>query len=264
MKQLIRNGLIGFFAYSGIAAIYRQRQRQSGPLVRVLCFHDVQDSGWLAAVLTQIKLESHIISPHEFHSKNFAADKINVLLTFDDGYQSWVDVVLPELAKHDIQALFFINSGLLEVAGTAAAAVYVRDNLLLSERTPLTWDGAKQLAAAGHTIGGHTTNHVNVATLTAPESEIEIVADKQTIESKLGIIITDFAYPFGTPKHFTPTTGASVLAAGYSYQYSAVSAFVKVGTPVIPRTLIDESLTLSQIRTWLSGSYDVFTRCKGW
>ncbi|MEL6803987.1 MAG: polysaccharide deacetylase family protein [Bacteroidota bacterium] len=134
MKTKLRDVLIWFFFYSGLVFLYRQWKRRQGPLVRVVCLHDVPDREWFESFMQLLTTRYHLLSPQQFEEGSFHAEKINILLTFDDGYQSWVDVVLPTLDSYKVRAIFFINSGLLDVHESPVdQAAYVSERVSLGE-----------------------------------------------------------------------------------------------------------------------------------
>jgi peptidoglycan/xylan/chitin deacetylase (PgdA/CDA1 family) len=51
------------------------------------------------------------VSLDDFFSGRLSAEKINVVITFDDGYKSWVTNVLPALKELELPATFFVSSG---------------------------------------------------------------------------------------------------------------------------------------------------------
>lgn len=249
------------YTVSGLTYWYRQRKRRKGPLVRVLCFHDVADRAWFEQIIMLCVQRYHVLSPDQFHARDFHQDKINLLLTFDDGYQSWVDTVLPVLHAQQIRGLFFINSGLLEAAVTGVSDQYMSDRLYLTPKLPLTWSTAKTLLAAGHTIGGHTVQHQSLGQITEAEIRREVHDDKQTIEDTLAIKISDFAYPYGTAADMSITAQAIIQAAPYRYQYSGCTDFVlpdRHFSSVIPRTLLERNQPVWSVRQWIEGGYDMF------
>ncbi len=260
MKHHIRDIIIFLLSILGVATLYRLSMRSRGPLVRVMCFHDVEDAGWFRSVIELFVSEFHVITPEEFNSNTFESKKINILITFDDGYQSWIDNCLPALADYDIKALFFINSGLLDAAfNEIDSSAYYKERVLITPKKPLTWEGAQQLLAQGHSIGGHTVHHVNLASLTDEEATIEIGEDKERHEEMLKTELNDFAYPFGTRKHFKEQTIEIAKKLGYCRQYSAITGFVdQVATEPIPRTLIEKDQAIPAIRRWINGGDEIF------
>ncbi len=264
LKHKIRDGLIFLISVSGLSFVYRRHIRHKGPLVRILCFHDVPEREWFESVMVTLKQKYHLITPAEFHEKKFHSEKINILLTFDDGYQSWVDVVMPVLEKHNIKALFFICSGLLDVYGTETQKDFVKKRLLLKPRKTLSWEGAQKLVSAGHTIGGHTVSHHNLAKLSKKHPErvwSEIKDNKVTLEHKLKTKVMDFAYPFGRKEHFNEVVTQQVQQAGYSHIYLAETGFVDASTN-INRTLVEKNQSPKSIQRWIDGAYDIFCLSK--
>lgn len=264
MKHHIRDILILLISYLGLAFLYRWYISRRGPLVRILCFHDVPDAAWFEEIVAMLVREYVVITPAAFHTQKFVPEKINILFTFDDGYQSWVDVCLPVMERYGVKGIFFINSGLLDCADDAQTiAAYMHERLLLGTvRQPLTWDGARALVAIGHTIGGHTYSHQRLPILTLVEAEIEIQKDKQLLESKLDIVLRDFAYPYGRVNDFTNKVTEVVKVSGYTFIYTAVSAFSN-GTPInVGRTLIEKQQSFHSLRCWLGGSYDIISAIK--
>jgi peptidoglycan/xylan/chitin deacetylase (PgdA/CDA1 family) len=261
MKHKVRDALILFFHFSGASYLYRSIVRRNSPLVRVLVFHDVADSQWFKDVLYMLTKRYHLLTPEAFHARDFHKEKINILLTFDDGYASWTEVCAPILATYKTKGLFFINSGLLNGKDDAASAMFVRNNLHLKKpHRRLTWEGARFLVSLGHTIGGHTLNHSNVATLTKKACMQEIVADKKEIESQLCVSLTDFAYPFGRKKHRSNEAATIAYEAGYTHLFAADPSFyTKTQKQDIPRMCIEREQSSKSLIFWIEGAYDIFT-----
>ncbi len=261
MKHNIRDSIIFLIDALGISALYRMYQHRQGPLVRVIVFHDVADASWFGEVIAHCVQNYNVLTPADFQAQKFDSTRINILLTFDDGYQSWVDVCAPVLKKHNLKALFFINSGLLDIAfDSTKVTTYMRERLFLSPKAPLTWDGAKILQSHGHTIGGHSVGHYNLAILGQSELEREIIDDKKRIEEQLGITLTDFAYPFGQKIHRTDNILELLTKVGYTSVYTALSGFVpsKHGVAEIPRMCIEKNQPIASVQYWIEGSYDIF------
>ena len=72
-----------------------------------------------------------------------AEGPVVVSLTFDDGLLNQYQLA-PLLAAQGVPATFYVNSGEINTGGT------------------MSWDQTRELAAAGHEIGGHTLNHQRI------------------------------------------------------------------------------------------------------
>ena len=58
---------------------------------------------WFNDVVSMLVENFNVITPEQFRNREFDREKINVLLTFDDGYKSWVTTVLPILEENKIR-----------------------------------------------------------------------------------------------------------------------------------------------------------------
>lgn len=100
---------------------FRQKLNGRKGEVQVLCFHGVckDDQAYINArflkeshcntLLKDLKKHFNIISLEELIQNDLNPDKLNVLLTFDDGYKNNQDLLLPILHSLDIPATIFVN-----------------------------------------------------------------------------------------------------------------------------------------------------------
>ena len=264
MKHFIRDGIIFCIDTLAMSVLYRKQVKKISPLVRVVVFHDVADGVWFERVIEMLSKKFHFITPLQFETQAFNTEKINILITFDDGYQSWVDVCLPVLSKHNLKGLFFINSGLLEsTQDNRKVATFMKERLYITPKKSLTWEGAQQLLKEGHTIGGHTISHPNLAVLDEASIESEVLEDKKRIEAKLGVQLAHFAYPFGTHKHWNKNVLRFVIKAGYTFVYTTKAGFVeKSSQQCIPRICLEKNQSTSSVARWINGGYDLFSSFK--
>jgi peptidoglycan/xylan/chitin deacetylase (PgdA/CDA1 family) len=234
--------------------------RKNGPLVRVVAFHDIPNREWFETLIERLLDEYTFITPEQFHKKEFNTGQINILCTFDDGYQSWIDTVLPVFKKYHLKGLFFVNSGLIDSPNTDA---YMQEQLRITPKPALTWSGVKTLLEHGHSIGGHSKTHLDLATLNGDILQKEIEDDKKRIEENIDEKIIDFAYPFGRRYHYSTEVTAAVTSIGYTYAYTAESNFASVETLLtVPRTLIEKEQSKESVVRWINGGYDLFSRLK--
>jgi len=118
-----------------------------------------------------------------------------MILSFDDGWESQFTYALPILEKYKYPATFFVFTNAIGRKGF------------------LGWDELQQLLAAGMTIGDHSRSHpylTKIASTAALWNEID--GSKQLLETRLGVAINEFAYPFGM---YNPAIVALVEKAGY-------------------------------------------------
>lgn len=260
MKRIIRNACIVLAHITGISWVFRVRLRTQGPLVRVIVFHDVLDTEWFAHSIATLCTRYHVLTPADFLAVKFDTTRINVLITFDDGYASWVETCLPILEKNKVKALFFVNSGLLDVESEEEKTTYVRERLLLSKsHRTLTWDGARALTRAGHTVGGHTRSHTRLSELPVAMQEAEIKDDKARLTEVLDSEVATFAYPFGSHGDYTEDTMRLTREVGYTHAFTTNGTFADVRNPhALSRLCIEDNLSPRALSWWVEGGYDIY------
>ncbi len=264
LKKNIRDITVWKISVFGMTWLYRYLIRKRGPLVRIVVFHDVPDAVWFESMVETLAKKYTLISPSDFYAGALDAARINVLVTFDDGYASWVDVAAPILKKYACTALFFVSSGLLQGAHDAhMTETFMRTHLRISPKLPLSWEGARTLLREGHSLGGHAATHADLTRSTRDERVFEIANDKVAIEVASGQMLTDFAYPFGTVHHVNREVAEDVVRAGYHRAYTAISRFAyPPHTLYIPRMCIENATTPKQLARWVEGAYDLFDMMK--
>ena len=89
-----------------------------------------------------------------------------------------------------------------------------------AERIFLSWGQAREMQAAGMSIGGHTHTHPILATLHEAQQRTEIESSKQILERELGQRVEAMAYPVGGPADFDAATVRAASACGYRAAFS--------------------------------------------
>jgi peptidoglycan/xylan/chitin deacetylase (PgdA/CDA1 family) len=118
----------------------------------------------------------------------------SVVLTFDDGKEDALRLVLPALQKRRMGGTFFVITGAVGQPGY------------------LTWDGVRALAAAGMEIGSHTVTHPRLAELAADRVDAELRQSRAELEKQLKRPIEALAYPYNSVRARIQRAAA---AAGY-------------------------------------------------
>jgi peptidoglycan/xylan/chitin deacetylase (PgdA/CDA1 family) len=129
-----------------------------------------------------------------------AVGPVVVSLTFDDGLNSQYQLA-PTLERHGVRGTFYVNTNALDTGGD-------------EERFgTMSWNRVRQLAAAGHEIGGHTLDHRSIIgdTLTLAEKRAQVCDDRARLVDN-GLNPRSFAYPEG---HYDETAIQVVSECGY-------------------------------------------------
>lgn len=124
-----------------------------------------------------------------------------VVLTFDDGYDTFYQHAWPILQEFNQTATVFVISGLVGNPGY------------------MNWDQIKFLSLQGIEIGGHTLTHPLLPDMSAPSAQKEIEQDKTNIEAQLGQAISSFCYPTG---RYNGQIQRMLVEAGYEHAVTMV------------------------------------------
>jgi peptidoglycan/xylan/chitin deacetylase (PgdA/CDA1 family) len=114
-----------------------------------------------------------------------------VLITFDDGYRSILDVALPALRDHGFFATVFVVTGLLGESNKWDA-----DEI---QEPLLSVDEVRRAQADGHDVQSHTRTHPDLNALSTEDALVELRASRLDLERILGTPIRVVAYPWGNP-----------------------------------------------------------------
>jgi peptidoglycan/xylan/chitin deacetylase (PgdA/CDA1 family) len=131
----------------------------------------------------------------------------SVVLTFDDGYRSFLQYAYPILKKHGFTATLFVYT---DYVGSSANA--------------LGWDDLRRLADDGFTIGAHSKSHNDLRrrpgeTLEAftQRMQAELAQPLQVFRGRLGREPRVLAYPYGA---YDEDVTRKVQDVGYAAAFS--------------------------------------------
>jgi len=239
------------------------------PSVRIVAFHDIppgSEEGF-AVKMKFLKTEANVISLADYLHSKLSARRLNVVLTFDDGYKSWIRTAAPVLRELQLPAVFFVSSGFVGLS-EADEQMFVQSNLKIASKT--TGSMSKQdlqfLGNSGFDIGGHTQNHVNLGCVRTPtEAMREIADDKNQLEAIVGKEVKYFAYPFGACRN--PSVDLENVLARAGFRASVTTEGGQNG-PGQPRHFLNRELTHAALPTAVFaarafGAYDGVKTVRG-
>lgn len=143
----------------------------------------IKNNGW--AVLSIEQFLSAINNPNEFPAKS-------ILLTFDDGYQSNLEIAVPILNKYNYPAVMFVPT-----AYVGGYNSYDADIFYEPKENICTWEELMEIEQAGISVQSHGINHPHYSEISNHEIENEIKVSKQDLEGQLHKKIKAFAFPYG-------------------------------------------------------------------
>jgi peptidoglycan/xylan/chitin deacetylase (PgdA/CDA1 family) len=204
MKQLLKSILFISLEIFLINKLFRYLNRGK---VKVLLYHNIvrseQKTLFSNAITEKIfakqikKLQKNYniisLSQHgQWH--NISKEKVNVLLTFDDGFINNYEIVLPILQKNNIKACFFIISKCIEDGSVPA---FIKNSKSHQEFRTININQTKYMLKQGMNIGSHTLYHNDFSKLSVKDSTQNAEQSKQYLEKKLGTPVECFAFPWG-------------------------------------------------------------------
>ena len=165
----------------------RVKGRRSGK--RVVAFHDIPDRAIFHDRIRWLKSNFEILSVEELFKAPANPDRIQIAITFDDGFRCWLENAAPVLEEEGVPALFFVCSGL--VGGTreeGLAVIRERLNRCRPGLEPLLLPEMLELAGNPlFEIGGHTTNHQDLGQLKNTNQLAQLIGDDyRKLEAWLG------------------------------------------------------------------------------
>lgn len=133
-----------------------------------------------------------------------------------------------------------------------------------TRREFISWEMAREMAAAGMTFGGHTETHPVLATLPERDQRAEISRGLERIEAELGTRPTTFAYPVGLRGTFDASTKAAAAAAGVRLAFTNYGGYTHQGNwdPLEVRRVSLSLHTTEPAFRWTVGLPAIFARDK--
>jgi peptidoglycan/xylan/chitin deacetylase (PgdA/CDA1 family) len=154
-----------------------------------------------------------------------------IVLTFDDGFTDFADIVFPELQARGWSATVFLPAG-----KAGGSADWDAQPGRPAQRL-MSWAVAAELARQGIEIGAHGVSHADLTALSPDVARQEVVESRQRIEEQIGHPVTSFAAPYGR-------TNPMVRAAIRRHYQAAV------GTKLARATQTSDPHNLPRIEMW--------------
>jgi peptidoglycan/xylan/chitin deacetylase (PgdA/CDA1 family) len=255
--------LLYYLGYSKIRSLIFRLQRKHA--TRFVTFHDIPSEalGNFKANMHFLKRSTNVVSIDDFFAGKLSSRIINVVITFDDGYRSWVSYAVPVLRELELPATFFVSSGFVGLSKEDEVE-FMRSKLAIEvgdqRAMGLNFEDVRRIVEEGFTIGGHTLNHCNLAELRdSTQLWHEIIEDKKRLESITGRKIEYFAYPSGAYQNPVIDVCEVLKESGYRGSVTTVSGFNSVGTNpyLLHRELTGALMPMSVFKARVYGNYEV-------
>ena len=181
-------------------------------------------------------------------------------LSFDDGFRNIFTNAIPVLKRHNVPAIFFVPSRLME-ANWATTKDYCKLVHMTGVTEMVRWDELQEMVNLGFEIGSHTRTHARFSDISkdAALMEDEITGSKHDLEDRLGKECKYIAWPFGEKSDADALSLQMTQKAGYHACFSAVRGMVNPKTTNqfrIPRHHFEVESPLSHIKGFARGMWE--------
>jgi peptidoglycan/xylan/chitin deacetylase (PgdA/CDA1 family) len=163
------------------------------------------------------------------------------IITFDDGYQSFVDLAAPILRASGDTATVFLVTGLMGQSNDWDAK---RGDVV---EPLMTWESARQLATEGIEFGTHTRTHDRLTESSEDELHQEVRGSFEDFAAEMGRDPEWFCYPYGAEDERVAT---AVKQAGYRGACSTRKGINTPGTPPFLLNRINVRSSTTIFRFW--------------
>lgn len=252
MKTLLFQAL----EFSGMNALFRRLNRGR---IKVLLFHNVTPGGRdfdnalapeeFEAQLRHLKRHYNVLGIDQSGDwRGYRPDRVNVLISFDDGFINNLQFALPILEREGVPAVFFLIADCVATGSPPPFAEKYGSGDRQAYRT-IDAQGARALLDAGMTIGSHSLAHRDFSQLSDAEAQADATAAREKLRALLDTDIGLFAFPWG--KHRPGQE--QQMAALYWRVFLTDHGFAWPDDVVIPRNEVAGSM---QLRAAASGALD--------
>jgi peptidoglycan/xylan/chitin deacetylase (PgdA/CDA1 family) len=155
-------------------------------------------------------------------------------VTFDDGYASFADLVMPLLAARAMPVTLYVTTGMLGKPGMLSAAA------------------VSDLAGPQIEVGAHAVRHLHLDLLPGPEVRAEVCGSRDRVAELVGEAPPGFAYPHGS---FNRSVRDTVRAAGFVNAYAVKDALSHPDDDPYARARLTvlASTDRGRVERWLAG-----------
>ena len=240
------------------------------PFIRGVYYHDVSPAD-VENFEWQLKFFEKHFSPVDqadllsLNKNSWKKNKPGLILSFDDGYRSYYEVVAPLLEKYRFIGWFFVSPGFIDLPFEEQAQAARKHHIhpkpfkYDSQRVFLTWEQIKKLDQ-NHVVGCHTLTHCRLRS-DIPKDQLrqEIIVSKQILESMLNHEVTSFAWVGGEEETYTKRAAEVISEAGYKYTFLTNNSIIKPNTSMhlLNRTNIESHFSPNLLKFQISGVLDM-------
>lgn len=203
--------------------------------VLVLCYHAVS-TRWpahLSVAPDALEAQVAYLLRRGYRGTTFSravtdeAGGRQLVITFDDGFQSVQDLAFPVLSQLGVPATLYVPTGFMD--GGQRLAWPGIDEWQGTEHEPelaaMAWDGVRELRDAGWEIGAHTHTHPRLTQVDDAQLADELERSRAICSEQLGEPCRSIAYPYGdVDERVVAAAGAAGFETGATLPETAEHA----------------------------------------
>ena len=251
---------------------YRLQGSLTSEHLRVLLLHEVPPTHHKTAYNLFLNLQEtfQFIQPSDLAlvlSGQLKFDKPPILLTFDDGSSSLLQLTAQVLNPLGITPLHFINPLLIELQSESLLTPYQTRQALRNPHLSsnlLTWNNINYLQSIGHGISDHGSFHHHLPTLTPSDLLDDITISTSLLNQRLHQPYLQFyAYSFGSYSDL-PHSHIPAILSSYHLIFSGLRGTIKIPSPtrILPRVSLNLDDPLNFNLSLVYGCFDILYKSK--
>jgi peptidoglycan/xylan/chitin deacetylase (PgdA/CDA1 family) len=192
-------------------------------------------------------------------------EKPGLIISFDDGLRSNLDVALPLLEEYGFTGWFMVPAGFID-NDPAKQIEFAKHGLIdfcsefTDHRIALSWDNLREIKRRGHVVTCHSMTHKRLSqSLTQTELEVEIRDAKQLLEAQVGHTVDIFTWVGGEEWAYCRGAFELMTEVGIEYIFCTNCAPItaKQSPLFLERYHVEPDYSHNQLRFVLGGVYDL-------
>lgn len=245
-SRIIKFGIsLLVFAASAIRGLWTRRLGEAQKATCVVLYYHSVIPGQRPAFASQLDLLVRFAEPIDLNGNlNLTSKSRYVGITFDDGFENFSEVAVPELKTRGIPATIFVISSAIGKSFGEPGSL---------EKT-MSLERLRGLPSELVTIGSHTSTHPFLPAISREAARQELVNSRLDLERMLNREVTMFSFPFGG---FTEDLVVLAREAGYKRVFTTLPnlAFTSPDEFAVGRVRVDPTDWPLEYRLKLAGAY---------
>jgi len=191
------------------------------PIVNYHKIEERSDIGITARRPVDFENDLHILKDQGFQTIGFEdiqAGKIPskpIMITFDDGYNSFSDNAFPLLLKNNMKAVIFIPTDFIGLRNNWDVHIGRFTYFHMDQKQ------IEAVSAAGMEIGSHTCSHRYLNSMDVVTLKNELEQSKYILEEIIGKNVLSLSYPFGRANQLVASTARQFYPFGVTLKKPA-------------------------------------------